>query len=127
MSMTLRPLLLALVFGLLTAACAPQGNAADYGTKVVFKKDVPVAFPEFVLTYLGERKVASARYPRGFIYYDFRVTSAPGAQTVSWSSGTGDIGPSPFRVGPKQFILELSRSDKVGPLKENEVVISRTP
>jgi hypothetical protein len=46
---------------------------------------------------------------------------------VSWSSGTGDIGPALFRVGSKQFALELSRSDKLGPLKANELVISRAP
>jgi hypothetical protein len=118
---------LAFVLILSALACAPRSGAADYGAKVVFKKDAPVAFPDFALTYLGERRVASERYPRGFLYHDFRVASSQGTQTVSWSSGTGDIGPAAFRVGGTHFALELSRSDKLGRLKENEVVVSRAP
>jgi hypothetical protein len=95
--------------------------------KVVFKKDTALNFPDFVLTYLGERHVKSPQYSRGFIYHDFHVTSGPEAQKISWSSGTGDIGPAVFKVGAKQFALELRRSDKLGPLKENELVISRAP
>jgi hypothetical protein len=122
--MNLRSLFAGAALGLIAGACAPAG-AADYGGKVRFQKDVPVNFPDFVLTYLGERKVASDRYPRGFIYHDFRLNTPLATQTVSWSSGTGEIGPTHFRVGPKQFALELSRSDKLGPLKTNELVISR--
>ena len=122
-----RLLLLGFVFGLFTASCAPTGSAADFGAKVEFKKDAPVSFADFVLTYLGERHVSSDRFPRGFTYHDFRVVAASGTQTVSWSSGTGDIGPAPFRVATKQFTLELSRSDKLGPLKTGELVINRAP
>jgi hypothetical protein len=125
--MTQRLLLLGLVLGVCLTACAPESRAADYGVKVSFKKDVPVKFPDFVLTYLGERKVASDRYPRGFTFHDFRIAAGAGTQTVSWNSGTGDIGPALFQAGSKQFGLELSRSDKVGSLKANEVVITRAP
>jgi hypothetical protein len=109
------------------AAMAPASGAAEYGTKVALQKDRPVAFPDFVLTYLGERRVASERFPRGFVFRDFRVAGAVGTQTVSWSAGTGDIGPALFRAGPKSFALELQRSDKLGPLKSDEIVISRAP
>lgn len=119
--------LLAIVLLVSALACAPRSRAADYGTKVAFKKETPVTFPDFVLTYLGERRVASDRFPRGFLFHDFRVASPHGTQTVSWSSGTGDIGPAPFRVGGAHFALELSRSDKLGRLKENEVAVSRAP
>jgi hypothetical protein len=34
---------------------------------------------------------------------------------------------TPFRMSGKQFALELSRSDKLGPLQQNELVISRAP
>jgi hypothetical protein len=61
------------------------------------------------------------------LYYDFRVTSAHGTQTVSWTSGAGDIGPAIFQVGNEQFALELQISDKLGKLKENELVVSRAP
>jgi hypothetical protein len=113
--------------GTVLAGCTGSSRAADYGTKTTFKKAVPVTFPDFVLTYVGERKVASEKFPRGFVYHDFRIAAVPGTQTVSWSSGTGDIGPALFKVGGKNFALELSRSDKLGRLREDEVVISRAP
>src|SRR4051812_17487709 len=125
--MTPRLLLPAMVIAIFAAACTPDSRAADYATKVSFKKDAPIQFLDFVLTYQGERHVASDRYPRGFDYHDFRVNAGQATQTVSWSSGTGDIGPTLFKVGSKQFALELSRSDKLGPLKPNELVISRAP
>jgi len=122
--MTSRLVLLGFVLGLFAAACAPESRAAEYGTKVAFKKNTPVTFAEFALTYLGERHVQSQVYPRGFTVHDFQVGSGPGTQKISWSSGTGDIGPTIFRVGGKQFGLELSRSDKLGPLKANELVVT---
>lgn len=120
-------LLLSLWCMLAMVACSPSSKAADYGTKVGFKKGQALQFPDFVLTYVGDRHVASDRYPRGFDYRDFRVVAGKESQTVSWSAGTGDIGPALFKVGAKQFGLELARSDKLGKLSENEVVISRAP
>lgn len=110
------------VFLMAFAACA-----ADLGAKVAYKKDTPIQFPAFTLTYVGDRRVAPEKLPRGFLYYDFRVTSARGTQTVSWTSGTGDIGPVLFRVGNEGFTLELQISDKLGKLKENELVVNRAP
>lgn len=123
--MRLRAFLGHLLVSLFVAACAPGGPAADYGEKVAFRKDRPVQFPDFVLTYLGERQVAAERFPRGFLFRDFRVAGSSGTQTVSWSSGTGDIGPTRFRAGPKSFVLELQRADALGPLKPDELVITR--
>jgi hypothetical protein len=124
--MTARLFVFGFALGLFAAACAPASRAADYGVKVAFKKDVPVTFTDFALTYLGERQVKSAVYPRGFTNHDFQVGSGPGSQKIFWSSGTGDIGPTLFKVGGKQFALELSRSDKLGPLKPNELVVTPT-
>jgi hypothetical protein len=104
-----------------------MAQAADLGTKVFYKKDTPVQFGAFSLTFVGERRVALEKYPRGFLYYDFRVTSPHGTQTISWSSGTGEIAPLLFKVGNEGFELELQRSDKLGKLKENELVVSRAP
>ena len=102
-------------------------QAADYRAKVSFKKGAPVTFRDFVLTYLGERRVSSEKFARGFLVHDFQVTSLAGKQTVSWSSGTGDIGPTAFRVGRAGFQLELSRSDRLGRLQPDELVISEMP
>jgi hypothetical protein len=101
--------------------------AADLGTKVVFKQNSVVPFATFTITFLGERRVTTDKYPRGFLLYDFRVASADGSQVISWSAGTGDIGPTLFRVGSEGFALELVRSDKLGRLEKNEMVVSRAP
>jgi len=61
------------------------------------------------------------------VVYDFRVKSAQGEQTISWSAGTGDIGPTLFRVGSEQYALELKHSDKLGSLNDGELVVSRVP
>jgi hypothetical protein len=101
--------------------------AGDFGARVPYRKDTPIQFTGFTLTYVGERRVVPEKYPRGMIVYDFRVVGAQGAQTVSWSAGTGDIGPAVFHVGNEQFALELKSSDKLGVLKEGELVVSRVP
>jgi hypothetical protein len=62
-------------------------------------------------------------YPRGFLYYDFKVRTANIEKAVSWSSGTGDIGPVQFEIAGKHYQLELRHSDKLGKLKDNELVI----
>jgi hypothetical protein len=113
--------------GLLFVVGLAAGHAADYGTKVVFKKSVPVALPDFVLTYLGARRATKEKFPRGFLYHDFRVAGVQGVQTVSWSSGTGDIAPQPFKIGDREFALELGSSDKLGRLAGDELVIRRWP
>ena len=95
----------------------------NYGEKNVFKKGKSLDFPDFRLTYLGQRRVKSELFLRGFVYYDFRVTSGNISETISWSSGTGDIAPLEFRIENKIYVLELAISDKLGKLKNNELVI----
>lgn len=100
--------------------------AADYGTRVQFARGKALAFPDCELTFTGTRKVSSAVFPRGFVYYDFHAASGGKTAEVSWSSGTGDIGPQAFAVNGKKFVLELSRSEAFkGWLKEDELVLWR--
>ena len=112
---------------LLALIGAVVARGADLGAKVSYKKDTPVQFGAFSLTFIGQRRVTLEKYPRGFLYYDFRLTDPHGTQTISWSSGTGEIAPLRFKVGSEEFELELQRSDKLGKLKENEMVVSRVP
>lgn len=102
-----------------------QSRSADYGEKVFYFQDQPIAFPDFTLTYQGERPVVSEQYPRGFTYLDFQVDNGNESQIVSWSSGAGDIGPSFFTVAGQQYKLELTDSDELGPLAGGELVIWR--
>jgi hypothetical protein len=103
---------------------AEPPDTATYGAKQKFSVDRTLHFPEFDLTYVGKRRVTPPQYPRGWWTYDFKVRGKSGEQTVSWSAGTGDIGPARFKVDNAEFQIELSRSDKLGPLREGELVVS---
>lgn len=103
---------------------ANPSDTAAYGSKVRFNAGLTVRFPDFELTYMGKRQVTPPQYPRGWWIHDFKVRGKGGEQTVSWSAGTGDIGPSRFKVNGALFQIELSRSDKLGSLREDEMVVS---
>jgi hypothetical protein len=108
------------------APCSYAGDSSDtvvYGSKVEFSAGRTLRFPDFELTYMGKRHVTPPRYPRGWWIHDFKVRSKGGEQTVSWSAGTGDIGPTRFKVNGAAFQVELSRSDKLGLLREDEMVV----
>lgn len=111
------------LFSLLLAA---SGFAADYGKKEIFAKGKTLVFPDCELTFTGTRTVNSPNFPRGFVYYDFEAKSGGKARTVSWSSGTGDIGPEFFEVNGRKYVLELSSSAAFkGWMKGNELVLWR--
>ena len=54
--------------------------------------------------------------------YDFEVMKGEARKKVSWSSGTGDIGPAFFEIGGS-YALELSQSDILKSLEEGFLVI----
>ena len=101
-----------------------SSGTVAYGSKVRFGRDRPLRFPDFEMTYVGKRHVTPPQYPRGWWIHDFKVRRKGGEQTVSWSAGTGDIGPTRFKVNGADFQIELSRSDKLGPLREDQLVVS---
>jgi len=108
--------------GLCLTGC--QASEVKYGEKVTFAKDHALIFPGCELVFLGKRKVPVAVYPRGFTYYDFRATAGGQSRTISWSSGTGEIGPLFFELGGKKFVLELSATRAAkGFMKDNELVL----
>ena len=114
------------LFVLLSAftSCGGERTAA-YSTKVKYRQDQAITFPDFSLEYVGERRVTLPVYPRGFLYYDFKVRAGKEEKQVSWSSGTGLIGPIEFSIGGANYTLELKRADKLGQLKEDELVITK--
>ena len=81
-------------------------------------------FPDFDLTYVVKHPVTPPQYPRGWWIHGFKVRAKNDEQTVSWSAGAGDIGPTRFKVNGTDFQIELSRSDKLGSLREDEAVVS---
>jgi hypothetical protein len=95
----------------------------EYSVRVKYNRKGTLEFPDFTLQFLGRRTVSFPEYPRGFLYYDFKIKKGGIEKTVSWSSGTGDLGPEGFEIGDHSFLLELRRSDKLGRLEEDELVI----
>jgi hypothetical protein len=109
---------------LATTACAGEKAPASYGTIVHFSKGHPVVFPDFTMTYLGERKVADPKFKPGFTFYDFEVKSAKVTTKASWTSGTGGIDSASFNVDGRPYELELRGSVvKKGWLKDDEMVV----
>ena len=116
--------------GVAVLVCCGVVAAADppvvaYGQKVEFRKDRAIRFADFTLAFLQQRQVLSSAFPRGFVYYDFRATSGEETTEVSWTEGTGDIAPAPFRVAGTAFLLELKLSEAAGRLKDGELVVRR--
>jgi hypothetical protein len=109
--------------GPVSCGYAASGQKALYGTRVKYGTGKKIEFPDFTIEYVGERRTTSPVYPRGFLYYDFKVSKGKTEKTVSWTSGTGLIGPMQFEIAGKHYQLELRHSNKLGNLNDNELVI----
>jgi hypothetical protein len=96
---------------------------ASYGTRVKYQAGQEIEFPDFTVEYIGERRKTVPVYPRPFIYYDFKVRKGKAEKMVSWTSGSGLIGPMDFEIRGKHYQLELRHSDKLGKLQDTELVI----
>ena len=100
----------------------PQPPPA-YGVKVRYARGQLLTFPDLTVEFMGEREEKSPYYPRNFRYYDFRVRQGDQGIIVSWTEGTGLIGPSLFELGGNHYRLERVMSDTLGRLDENELVL----
>ena len=108
---------------LVSCEYAASEQKAFYGTRVKYEVGKKIEFPDFTIEYVGERRKSGPVFPRPFLYYDFKVTQGKTEKTVSWTAGTGDIGPMDFEIGGKHYQIELRHSDKLGNLKDDELVI----
>jgi hypothetical protein len=80
--------------------------------------------PDFSIRFLKERHEQSPMFRPGFMFYDFDVTNGTETKTVSWSSGTGDIGPTFFDFNGQRYVLELKASKAFdGFMKDGEMVV----
>ncbi len=99
----------------------------DYNTVVKYSKGEKIQFADFKLEFTGtrdEKKVFPNGNSLNFKFYDFTVSNDKTNKTISWSSGTGDIGPLQFEFDGKEYQLELSYSEMLKTkLSENELVI----
>ncbi len=117
----LTPVLLLIVM----AACNRTSTQPPmYGEKIQFAQGRPLNFPDVTLEFLGERaSPASSDFPRSMTFYDFKVYQGSQEQLISWSAGTGDIGPTLFELAGNRYALELAMSDKLGSMDEDELVL----
>ncbi|MFZ5572315.1 MAG: hypothetical protein ACOZF0_18095 [Thermodesulfobacteriota bacterium] len=107
------------------------GECADgvYGLPVAYSRDRTIRYPDFALRFEGIRHVVSPAYPRGFRCYDFEIRSSSRAEVhVTWSAGTGELGPVAFSIDAQAYFLELkANSLATDPgkqwLKDNELII----
>lgn len=102
---------------------AASDQKASYGTRVKYRPGEKIEFPDFTVEYVGERRKTVPVYPRGFLYYDFKISKGKAEKMVSWTRGTGIIDPTDFEFDGKSYHLELRRSEKLGKLSDNELVI----
>jgi hypothetical protein len=102
---------------------AASEQKASYGTRVKYRTVEKIEFPDFTIGYVGERRESVPVYPRGFLYYDFKISKGKTEKVISWTTGTGVIDPTDFDIDGKHYQLELRRSDKLGKLNDNELVI----
>jgi hypothetical protein len=104
-------------------SCGHAEQNASYGTRVKYRAGQKIEFPDFTVEYVGERRKSLPVYPRGFLYYDFKVSRGKSEKVISWTTGTGIIDPTDFEFDGKRYHLELRRSEKLGKLNDDELVI----
>ena len=71
--------------------------------RVKYRTGEKIEFPDFTIEYVGERRKSLPVYPRGFLYYDFKVSKANTEKMVSWTTGTGVIDPLDFDIRGKHI------------------------
>jgi hypothetical protein len=106
-------LLLVICFSFLGACSVPSQTAIgeyQYGKKINYLDRETKKLPYFSIRFLKERHEQSPMFRPGFTFYDFEITNGTETKTVSWSSGTGDIGPTFFDFNGHPYVLELKAS-----------------
>lgn len=99
---------------------------SDYGKVTQYGLNQEIQFPDFNLKFIGTREIPGPNNAKWYAtIYDFIVSDKDGSQTVSWSSGSGDIAPRKFSIGGKDYFLERGSSWnwKLGRLEGNELVV----
>ena len=109
---------------LLADAHADRVMDGRYGEKVKFTKGTKIVFPDFVLEYVGQRRESSQKYPQGFLFYDFAATAEGATRKILMEQRNPEIlGPPHSRSIRSASRSELKRSDKLGPLKDDQLVV----
>lgn len=92
-----------------------------YGEKVTYTKNQVILFPDFSLQYLGNREQHANNL---LAHHEFEIRKGKKKKGISWlKNPLADIGPQVFEFIGKKYVLELEKSEKVGFLKNNELVV----
>lgn len=126
---------LAVLAGCVLLLAASSGRQArtkvvPYGKRVHYEKGKTLHFADLDLVYVGPRHEASDVFPNGFDYQDFDVTQGEHTIQVSWTSGTGDLGPTFFKRNGHEYALELKISQWQEPLNwfgPDELILWKDP
>lgn len=103
---------------------AASESVGEYGAKISYSDKSAKRFPDLTVKFIERRDIKVPGYNGNFSYYDFVVSKDGEKKIISWSSGTGDIGPAFFSIGGKDYVLELSASEGFqGFLNEGEMVV----
>lgn len=102
----------------------------NYGEIATFKKGKLLSFPDFGIEYTGIRK-KTTQFNNGnsftFTLYDFLIKKNGAEKTISWSPGTGAIGPQNFEFNDRKYTIELTYSiNHKKQLSDNEFVINKS-
>lgn len=125
-------IILILIFCMYSASCSfNETPAADnqmqkYGQKVSYASGKELIFPDFTMKFVGKREAKISNdwmFPQKMTFYDFEVAKGETRQTLSWSSGTGDIGPTFFTINGAEYILELRQSDIIKGSLGNDILV----
>ncbi len=115
-----------LLLCMVVACNGASTQGPSYGKKTRYSQGQPLVFPDVTLEFMGKRESPpSSDYPRAITFYDFKASQGSQEQLVSWTAGTGDIGPTVFVLGTSRFALELAMSDELGALDADELVLWR--
>lgn len=113
-------------FLVLALGCNGSVPTGEYNKITSFSENKPIKYPDFELTYIGERKQTST-FPNGnsftFTYYDFKVRNEKEEKTVSWTTGTGVIEPVNFEINGMKFMLELRYWEKEKKKLDEDVLV----
>jgi hypothetical protein len=97
-----------------------------YGEKVSYSSGKEFVFPDFTLKFVGKREEKISNdwlFTQKMTFYDFEVAKGETRQTISWSSGMGDIEPAFFTVKDTEYVLELRKSDVIKGSLGNDILV----
>jgi hypothetical protein len=118
---------LIILAGTLGVGCGSKEKKDDdltgtYGAKVKYVEGEKVKFPDFNLKYMGTSQEKDKNFPSGVTVHNFRVRKDTERRTIGWVAANKPE-PLKFKFQDVDYSLERVKSQKLGKLADDEVVI----